>query len=82
MRTTGRFPVPCGQLAHYKELRSKTVLTVLGPVKSAAYYACACSKGQYPADAELGVVGLESSHFSDSSLRRETSVNLHTLRER
>ena len=23
---------PCGHLAHYKELRSKTVLTVLGPV--------------------------------------------------
>ena len=54
---------PCGHSAHYKELRSKTVLAVLGPVQlSRPYYLCAhCSKGQYPADAELGVVDLESS---------------------
>jgi hypothetical protein len=56
-------PCPCGHSAHYKELRSKTVLTVLGPVKlRRPYYACAhCSKGQHPVDAELGVAGLESS---------------------
>jgi len=56
-------PCPCGHSAHYKELRSKTVLTVLGPVElSRPYYRCAhCTKGQYPVDAELGVVGLESS---------------------
>jgi hypothetical protein len=56
-------PCPCGHLAHYKELRSKTVLTVLGPVElRRPYYPCAaCSKGQYPVDAELGVAGLESS---------------------
>ena len=56
-------PCPCGHSAHYKELRSKTLLTVLGPVQlSRPYYLCAhCSKGQYPADAELGVAGLESS---------------------
>jgi len=67
-------------LAHYKELRSKTLLTVLGPVElSRPYYLCAhwakprvrayawtvalhdCTKGQYPVDGELGVVGLESS---------------------
>lgn len=56
-------PCPCGHSAHYKELRSKTVLTVLGSVElRRPYYACAdCSKGQYPADAELGVTGLESS---------------------
>ena len=54
---------PCGHLAHYKELRSKIVLTVLGPVElRRPYYVCAdCSKGQYPVDAELGVAGLESS---------------------
>ena len=54
---------PCGHSAHYKELRSKTVLTVLGPAElRRPYYLCAhCSKGQYPADAELGVVDLESS---------------------
>ena len=26
-------PCPCGRSAHYKELRSKTLLTVLGPVE-------------------------------------------------
>jgi len=56
-------PCPCGHSAHYKELRSKTVLTVLGPVElRRPYDPCAhCSKGQYPADAELGVAGLDSS---------------------
>ena len=56
-------PCPCGHSAHYKELRSKTVLTVLGSVEMRRpYYTCAdCAKGQYPADAELGVAGLESS---------------------
>ena len=56
-------PCPCGHSAHYKELRSKTVLTVLGPVElNRPYFLCAdCSKGQYPVDSELGVAGLESS---------------------
>ena len=56
-------PCPCGHAAHYKELRSRNVLTVLGPVPlSRPYYVCAdCSKGQYPADTALGVAGLESS---------------------
>lgn len=56
-------PCPCGHSAHYKELRSKTVRTVLGPVElRRPYYVCAdCSQGQHPVDAELGVAGLESS---------------------
>lgn len=56
-------PCRCGHSAPYKELRSKTLLTVLGPVElSRPYYLCAhCSKGQFPADSELGVDGLESS---------------------
>lgn len=56
-------PCPCGHSAHYKELRSKTVITVLGPVElSRPYYACAnCSQGQHPVDVELGVSKLESS---------------------
>ncbi len=56
-------PCACGHLAHYKELRSKTILTVLGPVqRKRPYYLCADgSTGQYPADAELDVAGLESS---------------------
>jgi hypothetical protein len=53
----------CGHLAHYKELRSKTVPTVLGPIElRRPYFTCPdCSQGQYPADVELGVAGLESS---------------------
>ena len=56
-------PCPCGHSAHYKELRSKTVLTVLGPVElNRPYFLCDdCPKGQFPVDAELGVAGLESS---------------------
>jgi hypothetical protein len=56
-------PCPCGHSAHYKELRSKTVLTVVGPVRlTRPYYLCAqCATGQCPVDAELGIAGLESS---------------------
>lgn len=56
-------PCPCGHSAHYKELRSKTLLTVLGQIElSRPYYLCDdCSKGQYPADVELDIAGLESS---------------------
>ncbi len=65
-------PCSCGHPACYKELRSKTVLTVLGPVElSRPYYLCEhCSKGQCPVDAELGVAGLESS----PGVRRMESV--------
>ena len=54
---------PCGRSAHYKELRSKTMLTVLGPVElRRPYFLCIDrSKGQYPVDTELGIAGLESS---------------------
>ncbi len=54
---------PCGHSACYKELRSKSILTVLGTVKlKRPYFLCShCSKGQYPGDAELGVADLESS---------------------
>jgi hypothetical protein len=56
-------PCPCGHRAHYKELRSKTMLTVLGSVElRRPYYLCDdCSQGQYPADVELDIAGLESS---------------------
>ena len=56
-------PCPCGHSARYKELRSKTVLTVLGPVKlNRPYYLCEhCPKGQCPVDVELGIAELESS---------------------
>ena len=56
-------PCSCGHSARYKELRSKTILTVLGPVDlRRPYYLCEhCSKGSFPVDAELGVADLESS---------------------
>ena len=56
-------PCPCGQQARYRELRSKTVLTAVGPVQvSRPWYLCPhCHDGQFPADAELDVVDTESS---------------------
>ena len=56
-------PCSCGRSAHYKELRAKTILTVVGPVRiSRPYYLCPqCSVGQCPADDDLGIADLESS---------------------
>ena len=61
-----RFPAPeqrtipcgCGHQARYRELRSKTILTVLGEVVAARpYYLCPhCQQGQFPADAQLDMV--------------------------
>src|ERR1035438_3034369 len=53
----------CGQLAHYRELRSKLLLTVVGPVQvSRPYYLCPdCHQGQFPADVELDI---ENTEFS------------------
>jgi hypothetical protein len=50
-------PCPCGQQAHYRELRSKTILTAVGTVEvSRPYYLCPhCSAGQFPADVELDI---------------------------
>ena len=56
-------PCPCGQQAHYHELRSKPLLTAVGPVKvSRPYYLCPhCHNGQFPADVELDIKGAELS---------------------
>ena len=56
-------PCPCGQQARYQELRSKRVLTAVGPVEvSRPWYLCPhCHRGQFPADAELDVVDTEFS---------------------
>jgi hypothetical protein len=68
-----RFPVPaadqrtvpcaCGHTAHYRELRSKPVLTAVGPVEiSRPYYLCPhCHTGQFPADVELDIEDTELS---------------------
>jgi hypothetical protein len=56
-------PCSCGHTARFKELRTKTFLSVVGTVGVLRpYYLCShCSKGQHPVDVELGVAGLESS---------------------
>ena len=48
---------PCGHIAQYVGLRSKTVITALGPVAlRRPYYLCAhCGEGQFPIDDELDV---------------------------
>ena len=48
---------PCGRKAHYVEMRSKQVLTVVGRVTiNRAYYLChQCHAGQSPRDQELDV---------------------------
>ena len=58
-----QLPCPCGHRAQYQELRSKTVLTVVGPARMLRpYYLCShCHQGQFPADVELDVEGTEFS---------------------
>ena len=54
---------PCGRRAHYRELRSRPVLTAVGPVEvSRPYYWCPdCHAGQSPADVELDIANTEFS---------------------
>jgi hypothetical protein len=58
-----RLPCPCGHHAQYQGLRSKPVLTVLGPAQvSRPYYLCSrCHQGQFPADLELDIADTEVS---------------------
>jgi len=50
-------PCSCGQTAHYRELRSRRILTAVGEVELVRpYYLCSsCGQGQFPFDAELEV---------------------------
>jgi hypothetical protein len=63
----------CGHSAHYRELRSKPVLTVVGMVKvSRPYYLCLhCHTGQFPADVELDI---ENREFSPGVRRMQAVV--------
>ena len=63
-------PCACGQQAGYRELRSKPVLTAVGPVRiSRPYYLCPhCHTGQFPADAELDI---EHTEFSPGVRRMQ-----------
>jgi hypothetical protein len=58
-----QLPCPCGQHAQYQGLRSKPVLTVVGPAQiSRPYYLCwRCHQGQFPADVELDIADTEVS---------------------
>jgi hypothetical protein len=58
-----RLSCSCGHQAHYRELRSKPVLTAVGDVEvSRPYYLCPhCHTGQFPADVELDIQHTEIS---------------------
>ena len=66
-------PCSCGQQAVYRELRSKPVLSVVGPVKvSRPYYLCPhCHTGHFPADAELDI---QDTEFSPGVRRMQAAV--------
>jgi hypothetical protein len=66
-------PCACGQRAHYRELRSKPVLTAVGKVEVLRpYYLCPhCHAGQFPADIELDI---ENSDFSPGVRRMQALV--------
>jgi hypothetical protein len=66
-------PCACGHQAHYRELRSKLVLTVLGWVEVwRPYYLCAhCGRGQFPVDVELDI---ENTEFSPGVRRMQAMV--------
>jgi hypothetical protein len=73
--TAGRrtLPCSCGQQTHYRELRSKPVLTAVGKVQvSRPYYLCShCHAGQFPADVELDI---ENTEFSPGVRRMQAMV--------
>jgi len=66
-------PCSCGHRAHYRELRSKSVLTAVGMVEvSRPYYLCPhCHAGQFPADIELDI---ENTGFSPGVRRMQALV--------
>jgi hypothetical protein len=63
----------CGQRAHYRELRTKPVLTAVGKAEvSRPYYVCShCHTGQFPADVELDI---ENTEFSPGVRRMQAVV--------
>ena len=64
---------PCGRPAHYRERRSKPVLTVVGQVEVLRpYYLCVnCGVGQFPVDVELDI---ENTEFSPGVRRMQAIV--------
>lgn len=70
-------PCSCGHAARYQELRSKSVLTAVGPVEiSRPYYLCPhCHNGRFPADIELDIENME---FSPGVRRMQAAVGQET----
>lgn len=70
-------PCGCGEQARYRELRSKTILTAVGPVEiSRPYYLCPhCHNGQFPADVELDI---EHTEFSPGVRRMQAVIGQQT----
>lgn len=66
-------PCACGGQAYYRGLRTKPVLTAVGPAEvSRPYYLCAsCHAGQFPADRELDI---EDTEFSPGVRRMQAVV--------
>ena len=66
-------PCGCGRQAHYRELRSKSLLTAVGQVEVwRPYYLCPhCQGGQFPADVELDI---ENTEFSPGVRRMQAMV--------
>jgi len=68
-----QLPCRCGHHAQYQEVRSKPVLTIVGPVRlSRPYYLCSrCHVGQFPVDVELDI---ENTEFSPGVRRMQALV--------
>ena len=68
-----QLPCPCGHHAQYQELRSKLVMTIVGPARILRpYYLCSqCHVGQFPADVELDI---ENTEFSPGVRRMHALV--------
>ncbi|HEY7336765.1 MAG TPA: hypothetical protein VH639_17860 [Bryobacteraceae bacterium] len=74
-------PCRCGQPAHYRELRSKKIQTMVGQVTVARpYFLCPhCGEGQFPADAEMDI---ENTEFSPGVRRMHALVGQEAPFER
>jgi hypothetical protein len=70
-------PCSCGQAAHYRQLRSKPVLTAVGRVEvSRPYDLCpGCQQGQFPVDTELDI---DNTEFSPGVRRMQALVGQDT----
>lgn len=68
-----QIPCSCGHHADYRELRSKSVVTVVGQAQvSRPYYLCSrCHQGQFPTDVELDI---ENTEFSPGVRRMHALV--------